>query len=356
MDLDFDAQMDKARQSEIIQLFDTLIHAYANNSDSLLTVPNPFVIWERLRLSRRIDYLLKQIVQEKFAEQRALRGSGSTKSRSVLSLSLQDIDRLTPTVLDQTVDQIKSFLLAGHDTTSILLQWAFYELSRTPRALTQVRAELDEIFGLDPDPSIVRDKLLCRGEDLIRRMSYTSAVIKEVLRLYPPAGTARRAKPGTGFNIRLPDGQQLCLDGLVIYNCQSLIHRDEAVYGDTRDDFMPERWLGDTDTSMQTNIDRPTDEKAGAVRGGKIPPSAWRPFERGPRNCIGQELANIEARVILACTVRRYDFVKVGLGEADLDEMGQPVLNTKQQYKVKSELYNVRVLHKCHSLILGQAN
>ena len=72
-----------------------------------------------------------------------------------------------------------------------------------------------------------------------------------------------------------------------------------------------------------------------------MPASAWRPFERGPRNCIGQELANLEARVILASVARRYDFVKVGAGEVRLNERGEPVLNEKGQYEVKSELFNV---------------
>lgn len=67
-------------------------------------------------------------------------------------------------------------------------------------------------------------------------------------------------------------------------------------------------------------------------------------FERGPRNCIGQELANIEGYVILAMILRRYDFVKVGLGETALDEKGQPILDSETgQYKVTSELYPVSI-------------
>ena len=49
----------------------------------------------------------------------------------------------------------------------------------------------------------------------------------------------------------------------------------------------------------------------------------------------------MEARVILASVARRYDFVKVGAGEVRLDERGEPVLNEKGQYEVKSELFNV---------------
>jgi cytochrome P450 len=70
-----------------------------------------------------------------------------------------------------------------------------------------------------------------------------------------------------------------------------MIQRDPDVYGDTADDFVPERWLDDA--------------------ASEIPASAWRAFERGPRNCIGQELAGLESRVVVALVARRYDFVKV---------------------------------------------
>ena len=73
----------------------------------------------------------------------------------------------------------------------------------------------------------------------------------------------------------------------------------------------------------------------------KVPASAWRPFERGPRSCIGQEFANIEARIIIAYCARRYDFTKVGLGEAVLDVDGHVVRDSKGDLKFKSPLYNV---------------
>ena len=335
MDEDFRAQAGPEAQSEIVKLYRALNLSYRRTGGTRIDwwVFQPRTTLQRWQMSRRLHALLQDLVKAKFAELKEQSAKGGKKARSVVSLSLQDTDELTQRILDQTCDQLKTFLFAGHDTTSILLQWAFYELSRTPRALESIRKELDEIFGTDPSPSVVRDALLAPGgEQLIQRMSYVSAVIKETLRLYPPAGTSRYHPPGSGVNVQLPDGSSLCLDGVAIYNCATIIQRDEAVYGETKDDFVPERWLGDTDTSMETNVDTKT---------GKIPPSAWRPFERGPRNCIGQELANLEARVILACAVRRYDFTKIGLGEIARDEKGQPILNEKGQFETTSQLYNV---------------
>lgn len=73
-----------------------------------------------------------------------------------------------------------------------------------------------------------------------------------------------------------------------------------------------------------------------------IPAGAWRAFERGPRNCIGQELATIEARVVMALVARRFEFIKVGTGAAVLDSAtGKPELDAHGQYKVAEKMYNV---------------
>ncbi|KAF9894706.1 hypothetical protein FE257_006596 [Aspergillus nanangensis] len=337
MDVDLHAQLGQDQQAELVQLYRHLVRTYRDRSifERLWCRVFPLVLAQRWNLTRRIDNLLTERIKAKFAELKpASAAAVPSPSRSVLDLSLQDITHLDADILAQTCDQLKSFLFAGHETTAILLQWAFYELSRTPRALATLRRELDDIFGADSPVETVRDMLLSdQREDLLARMSYTSAVIKELLRLYPPSGTARYLPRGSGFTVELPDGRAVCLDEMVIYNCDTIVHRDGAVYGPSVDEFRPERWLGDTDTSMETNH--------AEAEANRVPSSAWRPFERGPRNCIGQELANLEARIILACTVRRYDFEKVGLGEIMRDGNGEPVLGAKGQYTVKEEeVYN----------------
>lgn len=128
------------------------------------------------------------------------------------------------------------------------------------------------------------------GQELLSKMTYTAAVIKETLRLWPPAGTARMTRPGAGIRVQTSIGDY-SLEGVSVYNCAILIQRDPEVYGDTANDFLPERWLDNS--------------------ANQIPASAWRAFERGPRNCIGQELVAIEARVIIALVARRFDFIKV---------------------------------------------
>ena len=330
MDVDLGAQRPPSERSDIVTYYHSLLRTFTDKG-LIRKWLNPSLMLRRYRLSRLANTAIKAAVAQKFTEAQSHHQTSAT--RSVLALSLRDTPALTPTVLQQTADQVKSFLFAGHDTTSILLQRLFYALSISPRALATLRAEHDAIFGPGTDPAHVAAVFRDRAEDVLNRMAYTSAVIKETLRLWPPASTARRASPGAGCVVRLPDGREVCLDGMVLYLCQYGIQRDAAVYGDSANDFVPERWLGDADTSAEA------EGKAGGE--GRVPASAWRPFERGPRNCIGQELANLEARVILASVARRYDFVKVGAGEVRLDERGEPVLNEKGQYEVKSELFNV---------------
>lgn len=353
MDVDLNAQLDVTRQSALVRYYRELISSYTDSSGVVGVPGNPILKWRRNKLTRLIDAELQTIILDKHAEVLANaassnhNGSASKTSknrpRSVLSLSLQDAgsSSLSPLALQTTADTLKTFLFAGHDTTSILLQWAFYELSRTPHALGALRSELDAVFGPTATSTQIATTLAGpAGDDLIKKLAYTSAIIKETLRLYPPAGSARRVPPGTGFNVTLPNGGgTACLDGYVLYNCHFLVQRDPVVFGDNADDWVPERWLGDADTSRVDDIPEKGVEDAGT--GKSVPASAWRPFERGPRNCIGQELANLEARVILAVAARRYDFAKVGAGEVKKDADGKPMLDAKGQYEVVSPMFNV---------------
>lgn len=343
--LDCKAQ-DPSGGNEIVRHFRNLLTTFSDTGRLWLWLNVPVRI-KRLISSYKADAAIKRCIKDKFKEIKTVQSGETkqTKDRSVLALALKDTDVLTADILQSTADQVKSFLFAGHDTTSILLQRLLYALSIHPKCLATIRVEHEAVFG-DMDPQEV---LLAKPDETMHALTYTSACIKEALRLWPPAATARRALPGTGFKVRMEDGEEVCLDGTVLYLCHYLIQRDPKVYGETANDFVPERWLGDTNTSAEKE-----DEATHQTDSSKIPISAWRPFERGPRNCIGQELANLEARVILACVMRRYDFIKVGAGEVELDEKDRPVVDEKGVYKTKSELFNVRWSNL--SYILKDAN
>ncbi|KAL3446037.1 cytochrome P450 [Aspergillus insuetus] len=341
MDTDLNAQGITGTQSPIVSTFRELVSLYRTNGSASWDQFKFRTKIQRWRLSRQLDGMLRQHVKEQYhsLKSRSATDVDGKKLRSVLALSFEGVDDLDQGLLASTRDQLKTFLFAGHDTTSSLLQWAFYELSRTPHALKAVRAELDEVLGPDSSPAPIREQLLsARGENLLNRMSYTAAVIREALRLHPPAGTGRYVPHGTGFNVTLPDGELLCLDGMILHNCETIIQRDEKVYGVTKDAFVPERWLEHrTDSKLIYSL---APEEYSSFGSG-IPASAWRPFERGPRNCIGQELANLEAKIVLACTLRRFDFAKVGLGEIMRDCNRQPVMGGFGQHTVKEDLFNI---------------
>jgi len=83
-----------------------------------------------------------------------------------------------------------------------LVAWTIYELLRTPHALKAVRAEAYELFGAESDIAKICDILVSGdGDKLLHCMTYTAAVIKETLRLWPPASLARLTKPGTGLTV-----------------------------------------------------------------------------------------------------------------------------------------------------------
>lgn len=159
-------------------------------------------------------------------------------------------------------------------------------MQKNPKQLAKLRQEFDNIFGVGVGAA---DQL--RSDPyLINQCEYTLAVIKEALRLWSPASAVRQGQKG--FFVRDPaSGAVIDTEGLLVWSVHMCIHRNARVWGPDVDDFKPERFLPE-------NVD-------------KVPSDAWRPFEKGPRNCIGQELALVEMKVILAMTVREFDIKAV---------------------------------------------
>lgn len=98
--------------------------------------------------------------------------------------------------------QIRIFLFAGNDSTSSILCYCFYLLSSHPECMAHVRAEHDAVFG--PDLSTVPAAIV-QTPHLLNQIPYTHAVIKEVLRLFPPASSLREGRP-TSTSLTLTAG------------------------------------------------------------------------------------------------------------------------------------------------------
>jgi cytochrome P450 len=169
---------------------------------------------------------------------------------------------------DELVDQTVLFVTAGHETTALAVTYAFYWLSRRPEVRERVQAEADAV--LDDDRP--------RWADL-PALSTTERVVRETLRLTPPAwNIAREARgPARVGDHRLAAGDRLFLSPYA--------HGRDPRAWDDPDAFRPERWRGDA---------------------SRADPSYF-PFGSGPRACIGRQLALAEAQFALAGVLRRYD-------------------------------------------------
>ena len=167
-------------------------------------------------------------------------------------------------------DQLLTMLIAGHDTSTALLAWALYLLGAHPPVLQRVQAEVDAELGAAP-PDI----------DNTARLEYLERVLDETLRLYPPIHIGnRRAAVDLEFN-----GHAIPAGSRVVYSIY-LSHRHPDFWDDP-DRFDPDRFIPE--------------------RAYARPHYVYLPFGGGPRNCIGLAFAQVEAKIVLARILQRYE-------------------------------------------------
>lgn len=205
----------------------------------------------------------------------AARRRAPQKDRDLLSalISARD-DKGAAMTERQLRDHVMTLLLAGHETTAVALTWTWYLLSQTPHVEEKLNTELQtQLQGRAPTLA-----------DLTR-LPYTAQVIKEGMRLYPPAwAVARRALNDCeigGYRIRA---------GSSIVLSQWVTHHD-ARYFPNPDSFNPDRW---------------TDDFA-----KDLPRFAYFPFGGGPRICIGAAFAQMEAVLLLATIASKFRLSRV---------------------------------------------
>ncbi|MGW6731135.1 cytochrome P450 [Streptomyces sp. NPDC055013] len=170
-------------------------------------------------------------------------------------------------------NQVITFLIAGHETTSGAMSFALYCLAKHPTALRLVQREVDELWGDQADPEPTYDE--------VGKLTYTRQVLNEALRLWPTAAAfSRHALEDTllGGRIPLRAGQPVTV-------LAPMLHR-QPVWGDNPELFDPSRFT-------------PEAEAARSVH-------AFKPFGTGERACIGRQFALHEATMLLAMLVHRY--------------------------------------------------
>jgi cytochrome P450 len=172
-------------------------------------------------------------------------------------------------------DQLLTMLIAGHDTSTALLSWAFYLLATHSNVMARAREEVDRVLGTETPT-------LAHTNDL----AYVDQVIKETLRLYPPIHLGSRI---AADDIDHPAGV-IPAGTRVLYSIY-LTHRDPQYWPDP-DRFDPDRFSPD-----QARLHSPYQ---------------FLPFGGGSRNCIGRAFAQVEAKIVLARILQKFDLAFVG--------------------------------------------
>ncbi|KAF2672088.1 cytochrome P450 [Microthyrium microscopicum] len=275
----------------------------------------PYRLWKNERkLNGLIAKELERKIQAREASKTASSGSAKNRKKSVVDLALDGYEKelsesgkaggakvmVDARTRADIVDSMKTFIFAGHDTTASTLSYIYYMLHLLPSVYNKFCKELDTVFGVGTSPAAIAE-MIKKDHHIVNKLEYGNAIIKEALRMFPPASTLRHipaaSDPSKIVFITDPkSGRKFPISGWHVWPAVHFVSRNEEFFPDPHH-FIPERFI---------QAETPFPEAKLFTPAGK---EAWRPFERGPRNCIGQELAMIESRVILALAVRGFDFV-----------------------------------------------
>jgi len=170
----------------------------------------------------------------------------------------------------QLRDEVMTMLLAGHETTALALSWAWFLLASHPDAQAKLHEELDRVLA----------GRLPHAAD-VPQLAYSNKVVRETLRLYPPAWVmSRRAAEDVRVGeYTLPAGSNVILSPWVTHRDARFFPNPEA--------FDPDRWSPEFEQTL--------------------PKFAYFPFGGGPRVCIGNNFALMEASILLASVAQRFE-------------------------------------------------
>ncbi|KHJ32070.1 putative cytochrome p450 [Erysiphe necator] len=184
---------------------------------------------------------------------------------------------------ENLIDQMMTFLAAGHETTSNALSWAIYLLCVNPSCQTRLRAEIHANLPSPKSQTSI-------SSSSIEGLSYLNAVCSEVLRYYPSVAiTMRVAIHDTSIlGHKIPKGTRVII-------VPWATNKSEELWGPDAKKFKPERWL-------------PSDTNPHPANGGAASNYSFLTFLHGPRGCIGQGFARAEFACLLASIIGRFEF------------------------------------------------
>ena len=248
-------------------------------------VQNVIPDWLPLRRNRNraaagdtLDRLIRQIISER-------RAFGEDKG-DLLSMLLLSEDESGARMTDQEArDEAVTLFAAGHETTSNAMSWTWYLLSQHPEIEARLQAEVDAV--LNGRKAMLQD---------LPNLRYTTMIVKESLRLYPPAWVLNAREALEDIEI---DGYTIPKGGN-IFVAPYAVHRNPIYFADPMR-FDPERFS-------------PENEK-------RIPRYAYFPFGGGPHVCIGNSFALMEAQLILATMAQRVSLSLLPDQVVDIDPL-----------------------------------
>lgn len=256
------------RATDVATALKVLMEEFTWHANLSFILPGiiPLPISHRMRRGiRLLDDVFYSIIQER----RANSSSAEDLLGTLLKVRYSDGRPMSDR---QLRDEMMTLLLAGHETTAVCLSWTWYLLTLNKQTETKLHNEIEEVVG-GRLPTV----------DDIPNLRYTEWVIKESMRLYPPAwGIGRRALEAFEIgDYRLPAGTNIFL-------MQWITHRDGRFYADP-ELFKPERWDESTREPQTYRL-------------------AYFPFGGGARKCIGAQFGMMEAVLLLATIAQRFHF------------------------------------------------
>jgi cytochrome P450 len=267
----FGQRLSDDRRDRSGEAFGTALLLLTARAHSPLKVPRWLPTPANRRLARALDFtdaMVREIVQ------RARTGS-SGESPTLLKMLLESRDAETGERLgdDELRDEVITLVLAGHETTALLLSWGFTLLGPRPDVVARMRSEVDEVLG-GRDP---------RCDDL-PKLAYVGRVIDEILRVRPPVFAVARDVVGDDVVMghRVHAGETALP---LLYFAQQ-----HPSFWEDPGSFDPDRFRSDR-----------------SERNGKRHHAAYAPFSLGARMCIGNLFTLMEAKVILAMLLQRVD-------------------------------------------------
>ncbi|MFC7010439.1 bifunctional cytochrome P450/NADPH--P450 reductase [Streptomyces viridiviolaceus] len=253
-----------------------MIRALGYTQDKVESMPGMEVFKRKQTEQFHQDVKLMRDVVDQVIRQR--RASGDTSTDDLLGRMLHTPDPVTGRLLDDENirNQVITFLVAGHETTSGALTFALYYLTKYPAVLARAQAEVDALWGDTdtPEPEY--------GD--IGKLTYIRQVLNESLRLWPTApGFAVEPIEDTVIG-----GKYAVRKGETLQVVTPTLHRDPA-WGENVELFDPERFSPEREASRPVHL--------------------FKPFGNGERACIGRQFALHEATLLLGLLVHRYRLI-----------------------------------------------